>query len=71
MIRFAVGTVLLIYFLGADVFQPYRPSAVDGGLKTFHKEVNRGTWLVVGPVVMFVKQSLSYTGGGWVKKDPK
>lgn len=61
MIRFAVGTVLMIYFLGAEVFAPYRPDAVDGPLRTFHSEINRGTWVVVGPVVRFVKSGAS----GW------
>ena len=57
MIRYAVGAVLLLYFLGADVFRPYRPPVVDDGLRIFHNEVNRGMWQIVGPGVTFVKQN--------------
>lgn len=56
MIRYAVGTVLLLYFLGADVFRPYRPPFVGEGLEVFHREINRGVWGIVGPGVNYVMQ---------------
>jgi hypothetical protein len=55
MIRYAVGTVLLFYFLGADVFARYRPPVLGDAMHTLHSEINRGTWRIVGPSVMYVK----------------
>lgn len=55
MIRFAVGTVLLFYFLGASVFAPYRPPVLDDGMRKFHNEINRGVWVVVGPPVRYIQ----------------
>jgi hypothetical protein len=68
MIRYAVGTVLMFYFLGADVFAPYRPPLLDDGLRAFHHEINRGVWRIVGPSVTYVRQSRSSDAGGWLRK---
>ena len=56
MIRYAVATVLLLYFLGADVFRDYRPPYVGDGLEVFHREINRGVWNIVGPGVNYFRQ---------------
>ena len=53
MIRYAVATVLLLYFLGADFFHDYRPRMVGDQLAMFHREVNRGVWNIVGPGVRY------------------
>ncbi len=59
MIRYAVGAVLLLYFLGANTFSPYRPPVVDDGLRIFHREVNRGVWRIVGPSVTYIRQNFA------------
>ena len=56
MIRYAVAAVLLLYFLGADVFRDYRPPFVGKGLEVFHREINRGVWNIVGPGVTYFTQ---------------
>lgn len=57
MIRYAVATVLLAYFLGANTFAPYRPPVIGEALRIFHSEINRGTWWIVGPVVIYVRDT--------------
>lgn len=56
MIRYAVATVLLLYFLGADVLRPYRPPFLGDGLAILHREINRGVWSIVGPGVNYIMQ---------------
>lgn len=56
MIRYAVATVLLLYFLGADALRPYRPPVVGNGLAVFHREINRGVWSIVGPGITYIVQ---------------
>ena len=56
MIRYAVATVLLLYFLGADVLRPYRPPVLGDGLAVFHREINRGVWSIIGPGVSYFAQ---------------
>jgi hypothetical protein len=55
MIRFTVGAVLLFYFLGADTFARYRPPVIGDSMAVFHRQINRGTWKVVGPSVTYVR----------------
>lgn len=54
MIRYAVAAVLLLYFLGADWFRPYRPPVIGDGLEVIHTEINRGVWRVIGPGVNYL-----------------
>ena len=70
MIRYTVGTVLLFYFLGADVFAHYRPPVLGEAMRVLHKEINRGTWKVVGPSVMYVKGVIAPRKKPGVKKTP-
>ena len=57
MIRYAVATVLLAYFLGANTFASYRPPVIGEALQVFHSEINRGTWTIVGPVVIYIRDT--------------
>jgi hypothetical protein len=57
MIRYAVATVLLAYFLGANTFAPYRPPVIGDAMRVFHSEINRGTWKIVGPVVLYLRDT--------------
>lgn len=57
MIRYAVATVLLAYFLGANTFAPYRPPVIGDALRVLHSEINRGTWEIVGPVVLYLRDT--------------
>ena len=68
MIRYTVGTVLLFYFLGADVFAHYRPPVLGEAMRVLHTEINRGTWNVVGPGVMYVKGVFAPRKNARVKK---
>ncbi len=57
MIRYVVATVLLAYFLGADAFAHYRPPVIGEAMRIFHSEINRGTWQIVGPAVIFLRDT--------------
>lgn len=57
MIRYVVATVLLAYFLGADAFARYRPPVIGEAMRVFHHEINRGTWVMVGPAVIFLRDT--------------
>ncbi len=62
MFRYAVATVLLSYFLGANTFAPYRPPVIGDALRVFHSEMNRGTWKIVGPVVIYFRDTFGSEG---------
>jgi hypothetical protein len=62
MIRYVVATVLLAYFLGADAFARYRPPVIGEAMRIFHHEINRGTWQIVGPSVIFLRDTFGSDG---------
>ena len=42
MVRYAIGTVLLFYFIGAQPIQPFVPPILDQATAGFHSYVNHG-----------------------------
>ena len=51
MIRYAVYTVLMFYFAGAEIMQPIMPPFIDVSTQAFHQGINRTMRGIVGPVV--------------------
>jgi hypothetical protein len=55
VVRYAVGTVLLFYFIGAQAIQPYVPPILDVATAGFHGYVNHGLKRAFGPTVKRIR----------------